>query len=405
MSPVACPLDAGRAHTALITACAPVGPATSSRDPLSLLPKQVPLAGAGPLHVARELLPADPGAAAARAAALIETLSPAVVVHLAPGTHAGGLRLVSTVRTEEGTRLEPTWPADPLAGRLRAHGATAEVCDSTDPLSAAVLDACLTACRVQGSDETLTGLLHLPTAAGADAPVEQEALTRLLVELIDQVRRHRAWREGCARTDVPRPARPLRVGLTGGIGSGKSTVARLLALHGAHVVDADALGREALAPGSTRLERLRERFGNEVLSADGAVNRPALAAQVFADPRARADLEAITLPWIAQRAAEQIEAVGPGHVGVYDVPLLAEMGMADLFDLVVVVEAPIDQRVARLAQRGLSPEQAEARMRAQATDTHRRALADIVLLNDGTEEDLAGDVAWLWAHRIEGALA
>ncbi|MCL3777505.1 MULTISPECIES: dephospho-CoA kinase [unclassified Actinomyces] len=396
---------ADHALTALVTACAPSATAAGGWDLVGLVPERIRLAGAGLLRLERAVLPHGPEAAGTRATALVKDLHPDVVLHLATGTQAAGLHLVATARPEGGDPLEATWPAGPLAGRLRAHGAAAEAVDGAHPLSAAVLGACLAACREQGLDGTLTGLLLLPATAAPATAREQGALARLLVELIDQVRRHRAWCEGHGRIRVPRPVRTLRVGLTGGIGSGKSTVARLLAQRGAHVVDADALAREALAPGSTGLERLRAIFGDAVLDADGAVNRPALAARVFDDPRARAALESITLPWIAQTAAERLEAAGPGHVGVYDVPLLTEAGMADLFDLVVVVETPMAQRLARLERRGLPPAQAEARVRAQATDAQRRALADVVLVNDGTVEDLADGVAWLWEHRVLPALA
>ena len=391
------------ALTALLTTSAPaVSRPGYGRDVARLLPDQILLAGAVPLRLVREPLPE--GREASRVTELVARLRPDVVLHIATSpTH--GLRLVATAGAQGHGRLTATWPAPPLAGRLRGHGIEAEVCDDPDEHSAAVLRACLSACRDEGLEDTLTGLLHLPGARAEEAPVDRESLGYLLVELADQVRRRRAWREGRGRLCVPRPVRTLRVGLTGGIGSGKSTVAGLLAHLGAHVVDADTLAHEALAPGSVGLARVRGRFGEDVLDADGTVDRAALAARVFADPQARADLEALTLPWIAQAAAERIEVAGPGEVGVYDVPLLAEGGMADLFDLVVVVETPMEQRLARLERRGLPRAQALARMRAQATDEQRRALADVVLVNNGTTEDLADGVTWIWEQRVLPALA
>ncbi|MGK2348111.1 dephospho-CoA kinase [Actinomyces sp. W5033] len=398
---------ADHALTALVTTCAPAttAPAAGGWAPAGPVPERIRLAGAGVLRLERVVLPRGPQAAGARAGALVAAVRPDLVVHLGQGTQSTGVRLAGTAQPEGGAPLDTTWPADALVGRLRAHGVAAEVCDVTEPVDGTVLAAVLSACRAQGLDGTLTGMLMTPAAEGTGTVDHANALGLLLVELADQVRRHRAWRDGRGRVRVPRPVRTLRVGLTGGIGSGKSTVACLLAQRGAHVVDADALAREALAPGSTGLARLREVFGAQVLDAEGAVNRPVLAARVFEDPQARAALESITLPWIAQTAAERLEAAGPGYVGVYDVPLLAEAGMADLFDLVVVVETPMGQRLARLEQRGLAPAQAEARVRAQATDAQRRALADVVLVNDGTVEDLADGVAWLWEHRLAPALA
>lgn len=391
------------ALTALLTASAPaVGQPGCGWDVVRLLPDQILLAGAVPLRLVREPLPE--GCDASRIAALITRLRPDVVLHTAIGP-TSRLCLATAAAGDDRDRLAATWPAHPLVGRLRGHGYEAEACDDVDEHSAAVLRSCLNACADEGLGDTLTGLLHLPGAQAEDAPVEREPLGYLLVELADQVRRRRAWREGRGRLSVPRPVRTLRVGLTGGIGSGKSAVAGLLAHLGAHVVDADTLAQEAIAPGSVGLLRVRERFGDDVLDADGAVDRAALAAQVFADPRAREDLEAITLPWIAQAAAERIELVGPGEVGVYDVPLLAEGGMADLFDLVIVVETPMKQRLERLERRGLPRAQALARMRAQATDEARRALADVVLVNNGTTEDLADGVTWIWEHRVLPALA
>nr|WP_043558442.1 dephospho-CoA kinase [Actinomyces israelii] len=193
------------------------------------------------------------------------------------------------------------------------------------------------------------------------------------------------------------------MGLTGGIGSGKSTVARLLAARGARVVDADAIAREVVEPGSPALAAVVSAFGTTVLTADGALDRAALAGRVFTDPGARGVLEAITLPCIAQTAAQRMENAGPGGVAVYDVPLLVERGMDDLFDCVVVVEAPLALRIARLEERGLSREEAMSRMASQADDEERRRIADVLLLNNGTREDLADGVDWLWEHRLAAA--
>ena len=202
------------------------------------------------------------------------------------------------------------------------------------------------------------------------------------------------------RASVPRAGRPLRVGLTGGIGSGKSTVARLLARRDATVVDADAISRRVTGAGGTVLGRIRSVFGDGVITADGALDRSAMAGLIFSDPSARRRLESLTLPRIALEAAQEMERAGAGGVAVYDVPLLVEQGMADLFDSVVVVESPLEQRLERLERRGLERAEAMARMAGQADDEARRALADVVLINNGTEADLADGVAWLWDNRL-----
>lgn len=185
----------------------------------------------------------------------------------------------------------------------------------------------------------------------------------------------------------------MRVGLTGGIGAGKSAVAARLVEHGAVLIDSDVLAREVLAAGTPGLDRVVERFGPGVLDAQGALDRPTLGAIVFTDPQARADLNAIVHPLVRLRSAELAAETPPGALVVHDVPLLVETGQAGSFDLVVVVEADPDVRVARLwADRGMDEEQARARIAAQATDAERRAVADVVLDNSGTREDLLAAV-------------
>jgi dephospho-CoA kinase len=193
----------------------------------------------------------------------------------------------------------------------------------------------------------------------------------------------------------------VQIGLTGGIGSGKSTAAGRFAELGALVIDADALAREVVEPGTQGLAAVVAEFGGQVLDGGGRLDRPALARVVFGDDAARGRLNAILHPRIRARAAELIAAAPPGTVVVQDVPLLVETGQSGAYDLVVVVEAPAELRVRRLVRdRGLPAEEARARMAAQATDEQRRAAADVVLVNDGTPEDLRAKVDALWAERI-----
>lgn len=189
----------------------------------------------------------------------------------------------------------------------------------------------------------------------------------------------------------------IRIGLTGGIGSGKSTVARLLAQRGAVVIDADHIAREIVEPGQPALAEIAERFGAEVISPDGSLDRGALAAIVFADSVALADLNAITHPRIAQRTAELIEAAPDDAVVVYDMPLLVENGLTEGWDHVIVVDADRDVRIQRLIERGLDTADIEARMSRQATDEQRRAVADIVIDNSGDVDALETQVAAAWS--------
>jgi dephospho-CoA kinase len=203
----------------------------------------------------------------------------------------------------------------------------------------------------------------------------------------------------------------LRVGLTGGVGSGKSTAARLLAGHGAVVVDADALAREVVAAGTESLAQVVARFGRDLLGDDGQLDRAALGRVVFADPAARADLEAIIHPRV--RAAAQIledAAVlqDPEAVVVHDIPLLVETGQAgpgSRYRPVVVVDAPDEVRVARLVVRGMSDPEARARMTAQASRGERLAAADVVLDNEGPPAALAVQVGSLWRRLKAAAVA
>jgi dephospho-CoA kinase len=193
----------------------------------------------------------------------------------------------------------------------------------------------------------------------------------------------------------------LRVGLTGGIGSGKSTVAQRFSALGALLIDADVLAREVVAPGSPGLEAIVDRFGEAVLDDEGALNRPALGAVVFADGRARRDLEGITHPLIARRTAELVAGAPGDAIVVHDVPLLVEKHYGPGYHLVVVVGADAETRVKRLMHtRGMTEADARSRIAAQATDQERREAADVWLQNTGHKDDLLAAVDALWHGRL-----
>lgn len=184
------------------------------------------------------------------------------------------------------------------------------------------------------------------------------------------------------------------MGLTGGVASGKSAVTRILRELGVVVVDADVLAREVVAPGTEGLRRVVEEFGEEILTADGELDRPAMGALVFGDEGARRRLEAIVHPLVRARGAE-LEADAPeGALVVHDIPLLAETGQADSFDAVLVVDVPAETQIERMvAQRGWTREEAESRIAAQASREERLAVATHVIDNTGTLDDLRREVA------------
>jgi len=197
----------------------------------------------------------------------------------------------------------------------------------------------------------------------------------------------------------------IRVGLTGGIGSGKSTVSALLRERGAVVIDYDVLARQIVGPGEPALDRIAARFGAGVLTSDGVLDRRVLASIVFADEDARRDLEAITHPAIL-RAAERIEsASGDATVVVHDVPLLAETGVAEDYDVVLVVDAPESAQVERLMRdRRMDESEARARIRAQAGREQRLAVADHVIDNSDGVDDLARQVDRFWRRLTESGV-
>lgn len=193
----------------------------------------------------------------------------------------------------------------------------------------------------------------------------------------------------------------LRIGLTGGIGAGKSTVSATFSRHGGVIVDGDVIAREVVEPGTEGLAKLVEAFGPGILLPDGALDRPALAAIAFSDDDKRATLNGIVHPLVAHRRSELIAAAGAEAVVVEDIPLLVESQMAPLFPLVVVVHADVETRVARLTEyRGMSEADARARIAAQATEPQRRDVADVWLDNSGDPEELAKQALELWHQRI-----
>jgi dephospho-CoA kinase len=197
----------------------------------------------------------------------------------------------------------------------------------------------------------------------------------------------------------------LRVGLTGGIGAGKSEVSKHLAAQGAVIIDADLIAREVVAAGTDGLAAVIEAFGPEVLGADGALDRVRLGDIVFSDQQKLTSLNSIVHPRVGARMRELEEAAGPGSVVVHDVPLIAENGLASAYDLVVVVDVPPRIQLDRLVRlRGMSREQAQARMSAQASREQRLSIADIVVDNSGSLAELDRQAGELWSELRRRAL-
>ncbi|MEU8619879.1 dephospho-CoA kinase [Streptomyces sp. NPDC048623] len=189
----------------------------------------------------------------------------------------------------------------------------------------------------------------------------------------------------------------LKVGLTGGIGAGKSEVSRLLVSYGAVLIDADRIAREVVEPGTPGLAAVVAEFGEGILTPEGTLDRPGLGAIVFADPERLAALNAIVHPLVGARSAELESRAGADDVVIHDVPLLTENGLAPLYDLVVVVDAAPETQLDRLVRlRGMTEEEARARMGAQATRAQRRAVADLLIDNDGPLEQLEPQVRKVW---------
>ncbi|MFI9551748.1 dephospho-CoA kinase [Nonomuraea endophytica] len=189
----------------------------------------------------------------------------------------------------------------------------------------------------------------------------------------------------------------LKVGLTGGIGSGKSEVSKRLAARGAVVIDADKIAREVVEPGTVGLARVVAAFGREILRPDGTLDREKLGAIVFSDADQLATLNAIVHPLVGERVATLQNQAAADAIVVYDVPLLAENKLAPMYDVVIVVDAADDTRIRRLADhRGMPEADAKARIAAQASREDRLAIADLVVPNEGSLEDLAGRVEEAW---------
>lgn len=191
----------------------------------------------------------------------------------------------------------------------------------------------------------------------------------------------------------------LRVGLTGGIGAGKSEVSRRLAAQGAVVIDADAIAREVVEPGTPGLAAVIAEFGADLLRSDGGLDRDRLGEIVFADPAKLERLNRIVHPLVAERMAELEKAAGQDSIVVHDVPLLAENNLSRGYDLVVVVDAPDQFQLERLLrQRRMTEEQARARMAAQASRENRLAVADLVVDNSSSLAELDRQVGDLWTE-------
>ncbi|MBP8536889.1 dephospho-CoA kinase [Streptomyces sp. MK37H] len=198
----------------------------------------------------------------------------------------------------------------------------------------------------------------------------------------------------------------LNLGLTGGIGAGKSEVSRILTSLGAVLIDSDRIAREVVEPGTPGLAAVVAEFGPEVLTADGSLDRPRLGGIVFTDPERLSALNAIIHPLVRDRSAELQAAAAADAVVVHDVPLLAENKLAPLYDLVMVVDATPETQLDRLVRlRGMAEDEARARMEAQATRAERLAIADVVIDNNGPIEALEPQVRKVWADLVQRAAA
>ena len=187
----------------------------------------------------------------------------------------------------------------------------------------------------------------------------------------------------------------LIVGLTGGIGAGKSTVANMFAQLGALVVDADQLARDAIDPGTSGFAEVVAEFSNKVVQ-NGAIDRKKLGSIVFKDAEKRKKLEAIVHPRVQEALAQRIKALSPGDILVYEIPLLVETDAAAKFDFIITVEADIENRLDRLFERGMDEDEAERRIAAQASQEERESVADRVIINDGDRAELFAECARIW---------
>jgi dephospho-CoA kinase len=198
----------------------------------------------------------------------------------------------------------------------------------------------------------------------------------------------------------------LKVGLTGGIGAGKSEVSRLLVEHGAVLIDADRIAREVVAPGTPGLAAVVQAFGEDVLAEDGSLDRPRLGSIVFADPDRLAVLNSIVHPLVGARSRELESAAAEDAVVIHDVPLLAENALAPLYDLVVVVDVSPETQLDRLVRlRGMTEQDARTRMAAQATREKRLEIADVVIDNDVPLDELRRRVQEVWGDLVRRARA
>ena len=191
----------------------------------------------------------------------------------------------------------------------------------------------------------------------------------------------------------------LIVGLTGGIGAGKSTVANMFAQLGALVVDADQLARQAIEPGTSGFDEVVATFGDKIVT-DGEIDRQKLGKIVFKDVAERKKLEAIIHPRVQEALATKIKALSPGDILVYEIPLLVETGAAEKFDYIITVEADIENRLDRLFERGMDEDEAERRIAAQASQSQREAVADRVIINDGDRADLFAECTRIWESEL-----
>ena len=187
----------------------------------------------------------------------------------------------------------------------------------------------------------------------------------------------------------------LVVALTGGIGSGKSTVAQYFAELGALVIDADHLARLAIERGSDGFAEVQLRFGDEILL-NGDIDRAKLAEKIFGDDQARKDLEAIIHPRVQAMFTEAVEDLAPDDILIYEIPLLVETGSREKFDYIITVEADTELRKTRLLKRGMYASQIEKRIKTQATEDERVEIADVVIRNDGDEDQLLRSVEAIW---------